>query len=88
MNVNTRALVAEAVGTFALVAAICGGALFSASDGVLGAAAGSAGGAPVAIRTGEWRLWCLGINVSWKEKLTYRSYGSCPTAITLQATMG
>src|SRR5690242_4381276 len=30
MNVNTRALVAEAVGTFALVAAICGGALFSA----------------------------------------------------------
>ena len=43
MNMNTRALVAEAVGTFALVPAVCGSALFSAPSAGLVAVAFAVG---------------------------------------------
>ena len=43
MNMNTRALVAEAVGTFALVSAVCGSALFSAPSAGLVAVAFAVG---------------------------------------------
>lgn len=43
MNMSTRALVAEAVGTFALVSAVCGSALFSAPSAGLVAVAFAVG---------------------------------------------
>ena len=43
MNMNTRALVAEAIGTFALVSAVCGAALFSAPSAGLVAVAFAVG---------------------------------------------
>lgn len=43
MNLNTRALAAEAVGTFALVSAVCGSALFSAPSAGLVAVAFAVG---------------------------------------------
>ena len=49
MNANTRALVAEAIGTFALVAAICGSALFSAPSAGLVAVAFAIGISVVAM---------------------------------------
>ena len=43
MNLNSRALVAEAVGTFAWVSAVCGAALFSAPSAGLVAVAFAVG---------------------------------------------